>query len=118
MFVGMKFGFVTALLVSLFSLAGNALSAAYTVYLWTWFVVPLGAPSIRYWHAFGLYAFANYLAYHAPSGSMLVKIGVLDDLDQEATRKQRRMYLAYAFTVSFIVPSVTYAIGYVAHQFM
>lgn len=37
--------------------------------LWRWFVVPLGAPSIAYWHAFGLSLFTAWMRIYSSDGN-------------------------------------------------
>lgn len=41
--------------------AAVPVQASVVVTLWRWFVVPLGAPSVSFWHAAGLAALVNYL---------------------------------------------------------
>jgi hypothetical protein len=36
--------------------------------IWFWFAVPLGAPAIGYWHAFGLYSLATSVLIWCASG--------------------------------------------------
>ncbi len=116
MFLRMKLGFTTSFFSFLITVSGGLLSAVYMTDLWAWFVVPLGAPTLKFWHAYGLHVFVRYLTFHADSGTKLLKLGILDDADRDATSKERAYYLAYTFVLSFIMPLAAYLFGYIAHR--
>jgi len=59
--------------------------------LWNWFILPLGLPSISFWHALGIYAFANILM------------------------STRGISLNEELKLTLLVPIMCLSIGYIAH---
>jgi hypothetical protein len=67
-------------------------------------------------HALGLSTFLRYLTYHAPEPTLVIRLGLTED--HEASSKERRLYIAYAFTVYVGLPLTAWITGYIAHRFM
>ena len=54
----------TSFLLSFFLAVSLFLEGIVLYYLWEWFVVPLGMPQLKFWHALGLGLLVHYLTYH------------------------------------------------------
>lgn len=52
------------ILLGIFVLGGNVVTALVFSVLWAWFVVPLGVVSISIWHMMGLLTLWESLTYH------------------------------------------------------
>lgn len=92
-FSGMTVTFLLFMLVSL------ALEGTVLYYLWGWFVVPLGAPSISFWHALGLGLVVSFLTYHYYDFKKNDEAGIYEPL----------CYL-------LVRPGFTFLVGWIIHE--
>ncbi len=73
--------------------------------LWFWFMVPLGAVHITYWHAVGLSALLSVFL-----GSR--------GLDRENDPAKYGQKITHGFVCALLIPAVCLASGWVAHANM
>jgi hypothetical protein len=72
-----------------------------TLKMWGWFAVPLGAPTISFWHAVGLAMLVAWFT-HKPSKQ-----------EDDPAKK-----MVNGLTEMFIYPALTLLFGYIVHCFM
>jgi len=74
------------------------------VKLWTWFIVPLGLPTIGYWHAFGLGTF-----------HLLIRSYRIDNKNDGYSKRERDYY---KLAIAWMAPIFAVVLGALAHSFM
>lgn len=95
-----KFGkFVLYLLVTV---ASSFLYGTLLIFGWKWFITPLGAPEIRFWHAMGL--------------SLLVRFTTFTDTAELAKGQIRTTMQKYTVTIG--LPVFILTIMWVYHMLM
>lgn len=114
--MNLKYGWRAYALVSLMMLFGVPLRADVLAGLWQWFAVPAGLPGIGMAHAYGL----SLLAHCATHVGVIKDRDVADaaSTEQEATSKQRAMWVGVHFVQSILAPLLALVMGYVAHKIM
>lgn len=99
------------------TLASIALFAHLVVQLWSWFVVPLGAPPVGYIHAFGL-----VYTYRALTRSYSYEKFRYGQENLERARKQRGVSDLQAVATEAVYRILSYALllgfGWVVHYAM
>ena len=90
---------------AIFAMAVTSLLNGFVFWkLWEWFVTPIGAPQLGYWHAWGLGLFGTWLAV----------VGHQTTVAQAREQQAELGVLLFAKTMTMLIILGT---GYLAHRF-
>jgi hypothetical protein len=114
----LKYGFWTNLTVFLTTIPSGILRGYVFATLWSWFVVPLGAPAMGLAHAYGLGCLVTMATLPARLPKDKEVAAASENNERDATAKEK---FIYAFTIIWQMAAVsllTLISGYIAKCLM
>jgi hypothetical protein len=114
--MNLNYGVRSNLMVWGILIPGFFLRAYVLAALWRWFAVPAGAPVIGLAHAYGLATLAQFSVFFWPTKDR--DIAEAAEEEQEATRKQKAIYVGVHFVKHVLGPAIALGMGYVCHWAM